>query len=91
MEDSSKSVSTFPQASLWAALPDDTMPISCSSPTTPVPETPGVVSIPATLPFKTSTGDDTGALPKEVLHLQGEMNKIMGQLLMTRASMMNAH
>ena len=57
---------------------------------TPAPETPGVASIPATLPSKTPTGDDTGTLPEEVLHLQGEMNKIMGQLLTTRA-FMDAH
>ena len=90
MEDSSKLVATFPQASLWVALPDDTVPISHLSPTTPTPKTPGLASIPASPPSKTPTGDDTGTLPKEVLHLQGEMNRIMGQLLMTRASM-DAH
>ena len=87
MEDSSKPVATFPQASPWVALPDDAVPISHSSPTTPMPETPRAAGISATLPSKTSTGDDTGTLPKEVLHLQGEMNRIMGWLLMTRASM----
>ena len=90
MEDSSKPIATFPQASLRVASPDDTVPISHSSPTIPVPKTPGVASITATLTSKTSAVDDTSALPKEVLHLQGKMNRIMGQLLMTRASM-DAH
>ena len=85
-ENSSKLVGTFPQVSPWVALPDNIEPISHSSPMTPVLEAPGAASIPATLPSKTSTGDDMGTLPKEVLHLQGEMNRIMGQLLTTRAS-----
>ena len=71
MEDSSKPVATFPQASLWAALPDDIEPISHLSPMTPALEAPRAASTPATLPSKTSTGDDMGALPEEVLHLQG--------------------
>ena len=90
MEDSSKLVATFPQVSPWVALPDDTKPIGHSSPMTLVLEASGVASIPATLPSKTSTGDDIGTLPKEVLHLQGEMNRIMGWLLTTGASM-DAH
>ena len=90
MEDSSKAVATFLQASPWVASPDDTVPISHTSPTPPVPETPEVVSIRATPPSRTSTGDSTGTLPKEVLHLQEEMNMIMGQLLTTRAPM-DAH
>ena len=89
-DDSSKLVATFLQASRWVALPDDTMPISHSSPTTPALETPGAASIPATLPSKTPTEDDNGTLLKEVLHLQGEMNRIIGWLLTTRASM-DAH
>ena len=87
MADSSKSVVTSLQVSLWVALPDGIMPIGHSSPMTPVLEAPRVASIPAT---KTSTGDDMGTLPKEVLHLQGEINRIMGWLLITRASM-DAH
>ena len=87
MEDSSKLVATFPQVSPWTALADDTVPISHSSPTTTVPETPRVASIPATPPSKTSTGNDTGTLPKEVLHLQEVMNRVMGWLLMTRVFM----
>ena len=86
-EDSSKPVATFPQVSLWVALPDNIELIGHSSPTTPTPEAPGVAGIPAALPSKTSTGDDMGALPKEVLCLQGEMNRIMGWLLTTRVSM----
>ena len=42
MEDSSKLVVTSPQASPWAALPDDTLPIGHLSPMTPVPEVPRV-------------------------------------------------
>ena len=57
---------------------------------TPALKVPGEVSILVTLPSKTSIGDDTGALPKEVLCLQGEMNRIMGWLLTTRVSM-DAH
>ena len=87
MEDFSKQVATSHQVSLWAALSDDSEPIGHSSPMTPVPEASEVASIPATPPSKTSTGDDTDALPEEVLHLQGEMNRIMGQLLTTRVSM----
>ena len=81
IENFSRLVATIPQASLWA--------VSCDvlSPTTLAPESPRVASIPAAPPFNTSPGDDTGTLPKEVFHLQGEMNRIMGQLLMTRASM----
>ena len=69
---------------------EDTMPISHSFTATLMPETPRAASVPTTLPSKKYTGDDTGALPKNVLYLQGEMNRIMGQLLMTRASM-DAH
>ena len=86
-EDSFKPVATFPQVALWVASPDDTVPIGHLSAMTPVPEAPRVASIPVTLPSKKSTGDDIRALPKEVLHLQGEMNRIMGWLLTTRASM----
>ena len=84
------SMALSPQASPWVALPDDTMPISHSSPMIPVMEAPKVAIIPATPSSKTSTGDDMGIHPEEVLHLQGEMNRIMGQLLTTRASM-DAH
>ena len=66
------------------------MPIGHLSSMTPALEAPGVASIPVTPPSKTSTGDDTGALPEEVLNLQGEMNRIMGWLLKTRVSM-DAH
>ena len=87
MEDSSKQVATSPQASPQVALPEDTKSIGHSSPTTPVLEASRAASISAILPSKTSTGDDMGALPKEILHLQGEMNRIMRWLLTTRASM----
>ena len=43
----------------------------------------------AILPTKTP-GADAGALPKEVILLQEEMNKAMGHLLMTRTSL-DAH
>ena len=87
MKESSRPIATFPQASSGVVLPDETMPISHLYPTTPVPETPRAASIPATPPSNTSPEDDTGTLPEEVMHLQGEMNRIMGWLLMTRASM----
>ena len=70
---------------------DDTVPSSHSSPITLVSETPEVSSVPTIPTSKTSTGDDTGTLPNEVLCLQGEMNMTMGQLLMTRASMDACH
>ena len=86
IEGSSKLVAAFPQVSPQVASPDDTMPICHSFPMTLVPEAPRVASIPATLPSKTSTWHAMGALPEKVLHLQGEMNRIMGQLPTTRAS-----
>ena len=70
---------------------DSTVPSSHSSSTALAPETPKAVNVPTILPSKTSTGDDTGALPSKVLHLQGEMNMAIGQLLMTRASMDACH
>ena len=77
-EDSSKPVATFPQESLWAASPDDTMPIDHSSTTPPDLEAPSAASIPAIWPSKTSTGMTWAPSPKRYLHLQGEMNRIMG-------------
>ena len=52
MEDSSKLVGTFHQASPWVALPDNTEPMGHSSLTTPVPEAPRVASIPDAPPFQ---------------------------------------
>ena len=69
---------------------DDTVPSSNLSPTILVPETPEPASIPTAPLSKTANGTDTGALPNEVLHLQGEMNRAIGWLLMTRVSM-DAH
>ena len=66
-EDSSKPVAISPQASLWVAMPDDTMPFSHSSCLALVSETPKVSSAPTTLPSKTPSGADTGTLSDEVL------------------------
>ena len=74
VEDSSKLVVTSSQASLQAAMPDDTEPIN---------QTPEVVCTPTTPPTKTS-GTNTGTLPEEVILLQEEMNKTMGCILTTR-------
>ena len=78
VEDSSKPVATSLQASQQAAMPDDTMPIS---------QTPEVASNPTALPTKTPSGADMGTLPDEVILLQGDMNRAMGHLLMTKVSM----
>ena len=88
-----KPVATFQLASPQADMLDDTVPSSCLQLFVPLillPETPEVVSIPTEPPSKKPTGADTGALPNEVLHLQGEMNRVMAWLLTTRASM-DAH
>ena len=71
-----KLVATSTQASLQVAIPDDTLPVS---------QTPEVSSAP-TLPPTRTPGADMGAFPKEVILLQGEMNRAMGHLLPTRAS-----
>ena len=86
-----KPVATYQLVSPQADMLEDTVPSSHSSPTTLAPETSKVASVPTILASKTSTRDDTGALPDEVLHLQGEMNTAMGQLFMTRASMDACH
>ena len=80
VEDSSKPVATSSQASLRAAMPDNTDPII---------QLPKAVCAPTTLPTKL-TGADMAALPEEVILLQEEMNSGMGCLLMTRASI-DAH
>ena len=85
-----KTVAAYQLASLLADMLDDTVPNSHLSRATLALETPEVASVPTVPPSKTSTRDDTGALPDEVLHLQGEMNMAMGWLHTTRASM-DAH
>ena len=77
MEDFSKPVATFTQASSWSAMPDNTKLIF---------QTPEMVCTLTALPTKMS-GDDIGTLPEEVVSLQEEMNRAMGHLLTTRASM----
>ena len=81
MKDSAEPVTTSSQVSPQAATPDDTMPIS---------QTPKMVSTPTTLPTKTP-GPDMCALPEEVILLQEEMNRVMGHLVTTRASMDACH
>ena len=71
-------------------MPDDTIPISHLPSQTLALETPKVVSVPAAPPSKTYPGTDMGTLSDEVLQLQGEMNRAMGQLLTTRVSI-DAH
>ena len=68
-------------------MPDDTMPINHSPSLTLVLETPKVASTPTTPPSKTPSGAETGTLSDEVLQLQGETSRAIGQLLMTRVSM----
>ena len=45
-----------------------------------------VVCAPTTLPAKTAVAD-TNALPGNLILLQGERNRAMGHLLMTRSSL----
>ena len=90
MEDSSKLVATFlrPHHGQPCLM---TLCLFATHP--PWPQQWKLLGRPASLPHcltKTSTGDDIGTLPEEVLHLQVEMNRIMGQLLTTRVSM-DAH
>ena len=75
-EDSSKPAAASTQASPWVAMPDNTMPVS---------QTPKVANTPATPPTRTP-GTDMGTFPKEVILLQGEMNRAVVCLLMTRVS-----
>ena len=79
-EDSSKPVATSSQASLCVAMPDITKPIN---------QTLKVACTPTTLPAKIP-GADTNALHGNVILLQVEMNRAMGNLLTTRSSL-DAH
>ena len=79
-EDSSKPVGTSSQASLWAVTPDDVEPID---------QTLKEICTPTTLPAKT-LGPGTGILPKNMVQLQKEVNKVLESLLMTRSSL-DAH
>ena len=76
-ENTSKPVATSSQASLQVAISDDTEPIN---------QTSKGVGIPSTLSTKTLRAD-TGILPKEVLLLEEEMNRMMGHLLTTMSSL----
>ena len=62
----------------------DTISISHSPSLTLALEPPVAASVPTTWPSMTSTGANTGTLPNEVLCLQGEIIRAMGQLLTTR-------
>ena len=76
LEDTSKPVDISSQISLWVVMPDDAEPIDqtlkeiCTL-TTPPAETPG---------------PGTGILPKNMVQLQKEINKVLEHLLMTRSS-----
>ena len=85
-----KLVGISQQASMWAATPDDTVPISHLSSLTLVLEIPEVASVPTTQKSRTHTGTDSGTLSEKVLWLPGEMKRAMGWLLTTRASI-DAH
>ena len=82
-----KPVATSQQASLQAARPDEAIPISHFPSSTLMSETPKVTSVPATPQPRTCPGTDPSVLSNEVLQLQEEMNRAMGHLLKTRASM----
>ena len=83
-------VATCQQASPETAMPGDAIPISHLPSPTLVPETPEVASIPNALQSKTHLGTVSGTLSDEVLQIQEEMNRAMGQLLTTRVSI-DAH
>ena len=82
-----KQRATSLQASLWADMANDAIPISHLPSPTPASETPKVASVPTAPQSKTHLGANSGALPDEVLPLQGKMNMAMGWILTTRASM----
>ena len=79
-------VTTSQQVSLWAATPNKAVPISHLPSPTLASEAPQETSIPATPQPNISCGMDLSTLSDEVLWLQEEMNRALGHLLTTRAS-----
>ena len=77
LEDSSKPVDTSSQASLWVVMPYDVEPIN---------QTLGEICTPTTPPAKTP-GPGAGILPKNMVQLQKEVNKVLECLPMTRSSL----
>ena len=85
-----KLVATSQQVLPPAARPDKTIPISHSTSPSLASETPKVTSVPAIPQPETCPGMDLSSLSDKVLQLQGEMNRAMGHLPTTRASI-DAH
>ena len=83
-------VDTSQQVSPQTARPDEAVPLSHSPSPTLVLENPETTSVPATLQPRTHPGTDLSALSDEVPQWQEEMNRAMGHLLITRASI-DAH